>query len=90
MGPDLGEVAGRLGLTPEAVSDLHQGAEFTVSFYGFAPGYAYLDGLPEGMRLDRKPVPKHRRASQLIPERRLRVDRGCVTHETLQVHDAKG
>ena len=55
---DCAEVAERLGLTPEAVSDLHQGAEFTVSFYGFAPGYAYLDGLPEGMRLDRKPVPK--------------------------------
>jgi hypothetical protein len=47
-----------------------------------------LERTPHGD--DRKPVPKHRRASQLIPERRLRVDRGCVTHETLQVHDAKG
>ena len=58
LAPDLAEVAERLGLTPEAVSDLHQGAEFTVSFYGFAPGYAYLDGLPPALRLDRKPVPK--------------------------------
>ena len=56
LAPDLAEVAERLGLTPEAVSDLHQGAEFTVSFYGFAPGYAYLAGVPKALHLPRKPA----------------------------------
>lgn len=58
LAPDLAELAEKLGLSPESVSGLHQGAEFTVAFYGFAPGYAYLDGLPEALRIDRKPVPK--------------------------------
>jgi hypothetical protein len=40
-----------------------------------------LERTPKGD--GRKAVPKHGGASQLIPERRLRVERGCTTHETL-------
>lgn len=58
LAPDLDEVAARTGLTPEAVIAAHQAAVLRVVIYGFAPGYAYLGGLPEALRLDRKPQPR--------------------------------
>lgn len=56
--PDLAEVASRCGLTPEAVIATHLAGGYEVAMYGFAPGYAYLSGVPEAIRLDRKPSPK--------------------------------
>lgn len=53
-GADLAEVAARCGLTPEEVVATHLNAEYRVALYGFAPGYAYLSGLPEAIRLPRK------------------------------------
>lgn len=55
--PDLAEVAHRCGLSPEAVIAAHLAGAYEVFLYGFAPGYAYLAGLPEALRLDRKPAP---------------------------------
>lgn len=55
--PDLTAVAERLGLTPEAVVAAHLAGEYQVYLYGFAPGYAYLGGVPEAIRLPRKPEP---------------------------------
>ncbi len=46
-GPDLAEVADLVGCTPEAVIEAVTAAEFTVAVVGFAPGFAYLAGLPE-------------------------------------------
>ncbi len=54
--PDLAEVARQTGQPPDAVIDAHLAAEFHIVMYGFAPGYAYLGGLPETLRLARKPV----------------------------------
>jgi len=56
-GPDLPEVCTRTGLTAAKVQSLHSSALFTVAMYGFAPGYAYLSGLPATLGLDRKPKP---------------------------------
>lgn len=56
-GPDLPEVCAQTGLSPAQVSNLHQSAVYEVAMYGFAPGYAYLSGLPATLRLDRKPAP---------------------------------
>ena len=56
-GRDLTQVAAQTGLTPKEVARLHAGATFKVCLYGFAPGYAYLGGLPPGLRLDRKTTP---------------------------------
>lgn len=56
--PDLAAVAGACNLSPEAVIAAHLGAEYRVYMYGFAPGYAYLAGVPEALRLPRKPAPK--------------------------------
>lgn len=53
-GPDLEEVAGRCGLTPEAVIAAHLAGDYQVALYGFAPGYAYLSGVPQDITLPRK------------------------------------
>ncbi|MES2433221.1 MAG: allophanate hydrolase subunit 1 [Pseudomonadota bacterium] len=55
--PDLAAVAEATGLPPEAVITAHLSGDYAVAMYGFAPGYAYLGGVPEAIRLDRKPAP---------------------------------
>ena len=55
--PDLPEVARLTGLTPDQVTAAHLSADYHVVMYGFAPGYAYLGGLPDALKLDRKPAP---------------------------------
>lgn len=54
LAPDLAAVATACGLTPDAVIAAHLGGVYDVSMYGFAPGYAYLAGVPEEIRLPRK------------------------------------
>ncbi len=57
-GPDLGDVAALVGLDVDAVVEGLTGATFQVAFGGFAPGFAYLSGLPWSVpRLD-SPRPK--------------------------------
>jgi inhibitor of KinA len=56
-GPDIEAVSTRTGLSAEDIATLHQSATFEVAMYGFAPGYAYLSGLPAALGLDRKPTP---------------------------------
>lgn len=56
LAPDLAEVARLTGLAPQAVIAAHLAATFQVQFYGFAPGYAYLSGLPAALHLPRKPA----------------------------------
>ncbi len=54
--PDLSGVASMHGLTTDGVIQLHSSASYTAQFIGFAPGFAYLAGLPmalETPRLDR-------------------------------------
>lgn len=55
--PDLAAVADQTGLSPEAVIAAHLSGGYRVSMYGFAPGYAYLTGVPEAIRLPRKAAP---------------------------------
>ncbi|UJW33997.1 5-oxoprolinase subunit PxpB [Saccharothrix sp. AJ9571] len=57
-GADLDEVARTAGLAPAEVVDLHTGAEYTVAFTGFAPGFGYLTGLPEPLRQSRLDSPR--------------------------------
>lgn len=56
LAPDLAEVATRTGLDSEAVIAAHLAGDYRVFMYGFAPGYAYLGGVPEAIRLPRKPT----------------------------------
>lgn len=55
LAPDLGAVADIAGLTEEAVIALHLSGQYQVFMYGFAPGYAYLAGVPKPIQLPRKP-----------------------------------
>jgi inhibitor of KinA len=57
LGPDLAEAAERLGLSGAALVKAFAAASYRVYMYGFAPGYAYLDGVPAALHLPRKPVP---------------------------------
>ncbi|MEU3458794.1 allophanate hydrolase subunit 1 [Streptomyces sp. NPDC006733] len=57
-GPDLAEVAERWGVRPEEVPDIVGGVDFRVAFCGFAPGFAYLTGLPEHRHLPRRSTPR--------------------------------
>ncbi len=62
-GPDLPEVARRLGITEQAVVALHTGSDYLVYMIGFTPGYAYLGTLPAALELPRRDVPRVRVAS---------------------------
>lgn len=58
VGPDLADVARHTGLTPERVIELHSGAEYTVYFLGFSPGFPYLGGMPAELATPRLPAPR--------------------------------
>ena len=57
-GPDLRDVAERTGLTEREVIDAHAGVEFTVSFFGFAPGQAFFASMPDHVRVPRRTSPR--------------------------------
>ena len=57
-GPDLEEVAARLGLAPHEVVVAHCEVVHHVLMIGFAPGYPYLGGLPPRLHLPRRATPR--------------------------------
>jgi len=58
LAPDLAEVAAATGLTPDGVIAAHAGAVYPVYILGFVPGFAYLGGVPEVLRLPRRTSPR--------------------------------
>lgn len=58
LAPDLEEVATRTGMSIEAVINAHMAGDYMIYMYGFAPGYAYLGGVPEVLQLPRKENPQ--------------------------------
>jgi KipI family sensor histidine kinase inhibitor len=59
-GPDLDAVAELHGLRPSDVVDAHASAIYHVLFLGFAPGFAYLGGLPPALATPRRASPRER------------------------------
>ena len=57
-GEDLESVATECGFSVEAVIELHASADYRVGFNGFSPGFPYLLGLPEQLRLPRRETPR--------------------------------
>jgi KipI family sensor histidine kinase inhibitor len=57
-GPDLEAVAAHWGVSRSEVIALHTSTEFVVAFCGFAPGFAYLTGLPEDRWVPRRETPR--------------------------------
>ncbi len=60
LAPDLEAVARNAGLSPEAAANLHASGRYTVRFLGFAPGFPYINGLPEPLRTPRLDTPRTR------------------------------
>ncbi|WP_336486720.1 5-oxoprolinase subunit B family protein [Methylobacterium nigriterrae] len=58
FGEDLAEAAALAGLDAASAAALHAGAEYRVYMYGFAPGFAYLGGLPKALAVPRRPRPR--------------------------------
>ena len=59
-GADLEDVAARWGTDVDEVVARHGGIEFVSAFCGFAPGFAYLAGLPEEYAVPRLDSPRSR------------------------------
>lgn len=57
-GPDLEEVARLHELSVEEVIRYHTGATYRVYMLGFAPGFAYLGGLPDAIATPRRGEPR--------------------------------
>jgi len=60
FGPDLGDVAAHCGLEADEVIALHSGARYLVNAVGFVPGFPYLGGLPDSLRVPRRTTPRTR------------------------------
>lgn len=58
-GPDLTTVAQAVDKSMDEVVRLHSSPEYTVRMMGFAPGFPYLDGLPEILHLPRRGSPRN-------------------------------
>src|SRR5260370_42173034 len=51
---DLLRIAELTKLKPERVVALHSGATYRVYMYGFAPGFCYLGGVPDALKISRR------------------------------------
>jgi KipI family sensor histidine kinase inhibitor len=59
-GPDLAEVAALTGRDVPALVRALTATELSVAFGGFAPGFAYLTGLPADLHVPRRDTPRTR------------------------------
>jgi KipI family sensor histidine kinase inhibitor len=57
-GEDVVAVSSALGLSPKAFWEWFLAPTYTVGFLGFSPGFAYLYGLPRGLRRPRRKAPR--------------------------------
>ena len=60
LAPDLADIARGAGLSTNDAADLHAAHEHVVRFIGFAPGFPYIDGLPEPLHTTRLETPRTR------------------------------
>lgn len=59
-GADLDAVAEAWGTDAAEVVRRHQATQFVAAFCGFAPGFAYLTGLPADLQVPRRATPRTR------------------------------
>ena len=65
-GPDLDELSATTGLTAEEIIALHAGREYRVEMLGFTPGFAFIGGLDERLRVPRREEPRQHVAAGSI------------------------
>lgn len=56
-GPDLGSVALAHRLTVNQLIELHSSTTYRLHFFGFLPGFPYLNGLSDQLHTPRKSIP---------------------------------
>jgi KipI family sensor histidine kinase inhibitor len=59
-GEDLARVADHWGIPTDEAAARHLATEFRVAFCGFAPGFAYMTGLPASLAVPRLATPRTR------------------------------
>lgn len=59
-GPDLEALSAATGLSPGEIVRLHTGREYRVEMVGFTPGFAFIGGLDERLRVPRRTEPRQR------------------------------
>ena len=59
-GPDIELVAEHCRIGVDDVVSLHSGGDYLVHAIGFTPGFPYLGGLPEALRIPRRDSPRAR------------------------------
>jgi KipI family sensor histidine kinase inhibitor len=57
-GIDLEDVARTLKTTPDDIVARHVAGDYRVAMIGFTPGWSYLSGLPDSLRMSRRPNPR--------------------------------
>lgn len=57
-GPDLADVGRLTGLGERGVVEAHTAEPWTTAFAGFAPGFGYLVGRDDRLRVPRRPTPR--------------------------------
>jgi len=57
-GDDLDTVAEQTGISVNELIERHSAASYQVAFCGFSPGFAYLGGLDEALRIPRRDRPR--------------------------------
>lgn len=62
-GPDFEQVCNATGLSAEELVALHTGGEYSVDMVGFTPGFAFVGGLDDRLRIPRREEPRQRVAA---------------------------
>jgi allophanate hydrolase len=60
FGPDFDAVCEQTGLSAEELIALHTGQEYVVDLVGFTPGFVYVGGLDDTLRIPRRKQPRQR------------------------------
>ncbi|MGB5983254.1 MAG: carboxyltransferase domain-containing protein [Nonlabens sp.] len=60
---DVQQLVSKLSLSVTEIIEMHQKAIYRVEFIGFLPGFPYLSGLPEQLKVPRKERPSPKVAS---------------------------
>jgi KipI family sensor histidine kinase inhibitor len=63
FGPDLDGLCQQTGMTKDEFIDLHTGRDYPVDMIGFTPGFAFVGGLDDRLRVPRREEPRQRVAA---------------------------
>jgi KipI family sensor histidine kinase inhibitor len=59
-GPDLEALCSSTGLSSDEIVAIHTDGEYRVDMLGFTPGFAFIGGLDERLRVPRRTAPRQR------------------------------